>query len=102
MAEFKVELTDRQNKDISHKKKMFEIKKNKLQNYTVLAYSNPQKKLTSRDKNLQKKTLGTLNDTKKTGNTSGFKPYNRSNKKVNKSVFSLPNSEFDEDFSNRK
>ena len=86
------ELTDRV--EPSHKKKLNEIKKKPLPNHTLSAYSNPQKKRNSKEKNVVgKKNFSTFTDTKKIGLTSGFKVNQRSNKKVNKSIFSVPDSD---------
>ena len=86
-----IDMNDHQ--ETSKKKRMMiDIRKKQLQNYTAMAYSNPQKKRNSKKKNSYKKIITNLSDTKKIGLTSGFKPTCRSNKKVHKSVFSLPDS----------
>lgn len=75
------------------KRKMFDARKKGLPGHTVMAYSSCQKKGNSREKNSGKKHTQ-FSDTKKIGATSGFKfNQQRSNKKVNRSVFSLPDCE---------
>ena len=88
-----MELTARQ--DASQKKKMFDLRKKQLKNYTVVAYTASQKKRNSKDKHHHKKTLTALAEEKNTGVSSGFKVHTGSNKKVHHSVFSLPDSDVD-------
>ena len=71
---------------------MFELRKKYGQSHTILAYSNfPQKKRNSKERQTMKKPLVSYSDSKKIGSTSVLKQnYEKSNKKVNRSVFSLP------------
>lgn len=83
----KIELTDRN--DDSKKKKLTEIKRKQHQNYTVMTYIGHRKKRQSKDKNQLKKTLLAFSDQKKMHLLSGLKQREQSEKKINKSIFSV-------------